>query len=787
MCSTHQAGSYAGKAPASDFLVSNYQLNPASGNLRPRAHSLPRPLTFVTTGSEDAICTQMAPLSPRQTHSLTPSTPRIPKGPSSRPVPVTTSIDPKVFGELLAGTVTIFIIAVLIWKTGKFIRSFNRHRVLREGKSPKARYARTWYGWVCLETHERNKRIFRDMFAKIREWTAWKSTRTDFRWVWWDPGRKALEERQQNRRFLRWLPECFKSYDFMTADEIWSPGPPVQCHGALTNPAGFETAQSTKTLRRRRRLKQTRPRLANLGAQEEHLEGTSMSIKSEGLDPWPGGPHSVGRCEGRLWSKSKLLKELSKAPSQVHSLPILRGSSALMAFSSNTTHERVQQHGQSATKPDSLRMAHDGRRRGVYGLPGLSREQPGPIAPRGDRSQRYRKWSAQMQVKTKRPALLDLRDSSGPPGTPMTNILASHLSEQSFLDSKPGRQYNGGSRPLEGPIDGLFAGFCQTQASAAKQIESSKPTLPNRRDVKYNTVPPSSRLWTSISPEDSRQQNRSTLSTRVLKKTNCSRRAVNDLWPSSQIVKPASCVSRNLNDRRPENSKTLLDGLTDWEVKLMDGLDRKLVWMVNELTPGQKPYHFALLANHWLNRETWLVIDPVSRVSTDNRRLWGDPRFNVPYPEPTPNARPKYPVSMPKRVQNPRLDSWRAAINSQRKVSGDREVVRAVELCAGSVEEPPDGKIDPAAWLLPKPPQGYEMSSNQKNAWYEGGAGWQEKLEDWQQVRRGYRLRKALYEGRVNRNHAKEVATQVGKCCRSASVTVVPKIKQTQYPTPPVP
>ncbi|KAJ5679276.1 hypothetical protein N7462_007520 [Penicillium macrosclerotiorum] len=220
------------------------------------------------------------------------------------------------------------------------------------------------------------------------------------------------------------------------------------------------------------------------------------------------------------------------------------------------------------------------------------------------------------------------------------------------------------------------------------------------------------------------------------------------------------------------------DTLHDWEIRLVDRLDRKLGWMYNETTPGQKPYHFALLANHWLNRETWLVIDPVSRVPIHHRRQWGDPRFNVPYPEPGHNSRPKYPAAIRKRAQIPRIDAWRAAVNNQRRASGIRDVLRTVELYEDSAEEPPDGKIDPACWILPKPPQGFSMSTSQRNAWYEGGAGWQETLDNWQQVRRGYRLRKIIHEGRANRNRVKEIATQINRGSRITSLKLLPRERE---------
>ncbi|KAF3025428.1 hypothetical protein E8E15_010353 [Penicillium rubens] len=229
--------------------------------------------------------------------------------------------------------------------------------------------------------------------------------------------------------------------------------------------------------------------------------------------------------------------------------------------------------------------------------------------------------------------------------------------------------------------------------------------------------------------------------------------------------------SRDAKDRIVGSA---VDELSDWEVRMMERLDRKLLWLFNEFTPGKRPYHFALLANHWLNRETWYVYDPVSRIPTDARRMRGDPRFSVPYPRPVFSPRPKYPTSKRKRAQTPRIDSWRAAVNKQRKVSGVRDAIRTITLYDESGEEPPDGHIDPGCWVLPKPPQGFEMSTAQKNAWYEGGAGWQEKLDDWQQVPRGYRVRKAIHEGRVNQNRVKEVAAQVNQCCRTASENLTP-------------
>lgn len=720
----------------------------------------------------------MAPLKPRQNHSLTLSTPRPPKGPSVKPVPVTTSIDPKVFGELFAGAVIIFFFAVIFWKTGKFIRSFNRHKVLKEGKPTTARYARTWYGWVSLKTHERNKNIFSGVHTQIREWTAWKSTNADYRWVWWDPGNEALEERRRNRKLLAWLPECFKSYEFATADEIWNPGSPTHCHGALSE----ERSQSvwlTRSLRRRRGIDKS-PLSPQCFEENEDNGGSSMyhSTSSSGKRPDASTRHE--NWVEHLLSNSKITKQLSKLSNKSQSLPISRNTSRspLPLLSSSTVGiDQVTNRDLSCSGPASFRTAKTTRYSHSHEALEASMQIIDRIPYQHHDPRKYRVWSAKMQLKVSGPGLHDLRDSSGPPGTPRTSILGSFLSEQSTSVVVPERPTKYGLRHLDSSIGRLSVTF--SQGVFERQPPLKRGQLPNWESSKFKTAPTRVRFLKNNSPLAAKGFHRPWYSLRESSQPLHARIVLDNLWPSVGSV-PQSPVFNGRPKPISKSAKIPLEEFSDWELRLLDLLDRKLIWIFNEFTPGQKPYHFACLANHWLNHETWVVIDPVSRVSQDARRQWGDPRFNVPYPEPCLDPRPKYPLAVHKRANTRRIDSWRAAVNRQRRVSGVRDIVRRVELYEDSCEEPPDGKIDPASWILPRPPQGFEMSTKQKNAWYEGGAGWQEKLEDWQQVRRGYRLRKGLYEGRVNRNYLKEVAADVGRRCRTVSSKLIPDIQPTR-------
>lgn len=707
----------------------------------------------------------MAPLRIRQSHSFTPSPPRPPKGPYTQPINVTAHISAAVCGELFAGTVGIFIFAVLFWKIGKYIRSLNRHRVLREGKLTTDRFARTWYGWVPSETHKRNKRFLARAFKWILDWLSWESSRTDYSWVWWDPGQEKRKSHLQYRKTSKWIPRHLKSYDPPTADAIWNPGIPIECHGTLTGDVGEAQPSITSIKRDPSEL----PQVSDLEAvhssgerssQEyftpvEHMGGSQESHRNRDIqshDPtFPANDQSWF-----LTSSSQLMYIHKKtSPSRITSL-----SAPDMA---KTT---VRSTGSLAIQDKRDTPEADGNIPDAHSQCGYSTRIVNSSRPAGgNQLGKSRLWSAKMQLKANRLPPCVLRDSSGPPGTPLVDMLSSLLSEQSDLDSVLIRRESGTDNQLGPSVNQLPILFEQ-------QKEMNK-WVPQGTTNKFHTAPASLYRQIFRVSGDEQHPDRSYQHLGAARRTRAqfSPRVEGQSFSQNDIAAPSQ------TDGPADDG-----GLCDWEIKLIDGLNRKLLWIFNETTPGQKPYHFAQLANHWLNRETWLVIDPVSRVPIDSRREWGDPRFNVPYPEPTHSPKPKYQVVSPERAYNPRIDSWRATVNKQRRISGLRDAVRTVELYENSLEEPPDGHIDPGSWMFPRPPQGFEVSTKQKNGWYEGGSGWQETFEDWQRVRRGYRFRKLIQGGHVNRNWVKGVASRVHQCCRSTSLKLISKDTQ-QTPT----
>lgn len=647
----------------------------------------------------------------------------------------------KVFFQLLAGTVCIFVVAVLVWKLGAFFRYFTRGRILRPGKTTASIsiHARTWYGWVPLSTHKSLKRIFKRSFAKIDEWTAWKTTRADYHWVWWDPGHEGLQKYQRDReKALRFLPRWLRSYEFPIPEETWNSGPPVEGAPSETMmigiASGFAAGDKNPLRNRMKFAGQSRTFPGALRTRRRRPKVGSLTVPSprsvRNVSNHSAGPADLTIIHSRfLTSDDAVLLLGGERP---YSGKTLLNSSASSGFEAvpgpSTSLAPAHQDNFLFLRSDISLSCTTGRK--------VSLENRGHAITRG--SGRYRAWAACMQMKPSKMIPCEDFRSREPAGSPNSGFLASFASEETqpfripcvlarnetFCDSTSSQSATAGLRPGGAPYEHLRRPSQQVNSGAFQDDCSvrSASVLDPKQQSEYQSL-------STYSKSDGRAP----------KESNCSVR----------LAETATLCS-----------------LTAWEERFLDSLDRKLGWLAYEMGPGRKSNNFSLVANHWLNRRTWQVYYPVSRVSLDAKRMFGDPRFNVPYPEPTYTPRHNHPVSRRRRA-NPRIESWRAAVNKYRKESGARGRLKIVELFDGSVEDPLDGKIDTASWVLPKPPQGFELSDADRSAYYEGGYGWQETLEDWQKVRRGYRLRKAIFEGKGNRRRVAEVATDIAKGCRT--------------------
>ncbi|KAL4955216.1 hypothetical protein BDW69DRAFT_193422 [Aspergillus filifer] len=670
----------------------------------------------------------MAPLpyQPPSTPLIQEPSPIIPSFPASQ----TTSFIPrKLFLQLLAGTVGIFILTVLFWKLPQFFRFFTKTRVLAGGNRPSTRYAKTWYGWVSARRHKARKRALRKFMAKIRAWPSWGSSKADFEWVWWDPGPKEHRTRQEARkpqmsRWARW-------YDLAIAEAMYSHiNPPSPRSTRASHHATSSSLVATGALSP---LEAPHPIFTSVRGPTR----TSSSL-NEGFGDLP--PHSTFHRRPQL--KIATDPRPYTTPSSTREF-VPRSKCPVPGASSRNT---IGFLNATRSSPQNLSM------------PCLSQQRPFPAQPRicskatasfrdirseslvpsispvFRRSRKYQVWSARMGLQT-----LDCIGTrtctlpNVPPGSPNTMLEREH-------------QYRQTSKMTSSSDISDLALGGEQQINAGKLLSAH---IDNGEGSSRNG-------WHSLPLLGGHRLHRPTLLT----------------WHKARLQhqKSTTDIRKHHRKRRLPHFVLQAKDWSNWEVRLIHHLDKKLAWVADQLTPGQRPFHFALLANHWLNRETWIVYDPVSRVKTEKRREWGDPRFNVPYPEPAIAPTPKYPRSNHRRAHTPAITSWRESVNQHRVVSGQKPIMGAIELYESSAEDPPDGKIDPSCWVLRKPPQGVSLSARQREEYYEGGAGWQETLNDWQRIKRGYRIRKAIYEGRVNRNRAKEIAYGITRCYRQATL-----------------
>lgn len=621
--------------------------------------------------------------------------------------------------------------------------------MLKKGKKVDTRYARTWYGWVPLQQHEAAKNVFRKCWRKICEWTSWKTTRADYHWVWWDPGQTAHEEYRQNRSPPLWVPKWFRSKEHTAADTIWNRGPPPERHKRISKDRqrtamadAFPFSQKYyashtyhgRTKGYRDRLKKSRRQSLSTDSIDgrRSFEAFRNSFPSK-LVNGPCLPVDQTRPFWSLQPPSRTHRRsipFANAPTGENWLPQSVSLPCLLTVDLYPQWQRQPSSTSCKTNATLRKMRY---------------------------SRKYQVWSARMQLQASNQVKHNYHGFQEPPGTPASELLRSYASENSApfgsLDRSQGAKI---ARHLSDENSQWISSLRQRQPPGRVPLdaldECNGSTMPAQQGAQYPFPSIDAvlrRHWSSSFCDDLLQ------------------------LPEKQVksgTKDAKgkCPEKRLRRPRPKGRPLPLHKLNNWEIRWMDNLDRKLEWHFDQLTPGRRPFHFPLLANHWLNRKTWMVVDPVSRVPVDKKRQLGDPRFNVPYPAPRWEAKPKYPIVPHKKAYTPRIDSWRLAVNHQRRASGMRDVVRAVELFDDSVDEPPDGQIDPASWILRKPPQGFGMSSRQKDAYYEGGTGWHETLSDWQRVGHGYRVRKMVYDGRVNRTRAKEIALGMSRLCQKA-------------------
>ncbi|KAK2875210.1 hypothetical protein FQN49_001680 [Arthroderma sp. PD_2] len=596
--------------------------------------------------------------------------PRHPNG-NGEAILVEERINLKTFVLLFVGTVCIFILGVLYWKLGTFLRSFTRSRVTGGGKSAASHHVRAWYGWVPVMDYNYQKERWKGEFNWVRRLMVWKSSHANYSWVWWDPGGEISKQRAEDEGRLRRIPLRLMRYAIHGLRPGSSPQVPVNAEKrTVTRDKSAPQGNRSNRPRRPRYFKATEFEDLYIPHTAHHsFLITTQKSRSKSFDDSKHGLGYTPRCP-----------------------PVARRTVS-------DGHQGEACHVRFHYPTDQPLPAR--RRPGQSSL--FSYEHSlDEIPAMKSLSWKYRAWGARMQCQTFGDTPRALRGHAGRPGTAMSFAIRSMMSSGS-----------GGGSEIYQSLGG------NTSTQLQHQPPLIKKNIPGSRCALGEDV------------------------LRIRKR-------------------------RGLRGRPP-----LRNCLSGPEVRLVDNLDRKLEWLLSETDPGRKSFAFLLLHNHWLNRGTWVVMDPSSRISVQKKRLQGDPRVNTmafggtgkaPMLDDTPAPRP--------RTNTPRLDSWRVEVNRARASSGTKEIQRVADLLEGSADEAADNNVDPASWILRKPQQGNGMSNKQKETYFEGPGGWSEKLDYWQHVPRLYRLRRAVLQGKANRRcvirTGKDIRGGVEKAARKA-------------------
>ncbi|PGH12136.1 hypothetical protein AJ80_06857 [Polytolypa hystricis UAMH7299] len=747
-------------------------------------------------------------------------------GPSPRSpraaVPVTNRISLKTFLMLLTGTLCIFIVGVFFWKLGDFLRRFTVGKVLGGGKAASVRYARTWYGWIPLDKYNSRKERRNRRFNKLRNMLARRSSHADYNWVFWDPGGDALDESPRGKRPANRATGRLKSNNLVQEDAIEISGPSLRDSGKPANPI-MNSNQDVTNVRRPTDTERSgssmssslrgaskvvgtmvgRKRRPPISQMLMHLDGVNERLISSVLSNSLNHAHNSRACSSSEHGSYPLMKRKARSESPLPTFPAPTGAIPTRSFFSlhytSASHadgitERGIPRPRNVISEEGIRPLHtipqfDGpseqKRQDMHEQLQLDNcELLPPLMP--DKmllARRYKAWAARMQLHAFEQTPPQLRGVAGRPGSPLSSILASMMSScqdsESSLVKVMVTARDSGAECLPIDISGQPSTACHWQGVTTRASHRHKSMrIPlNGYSLDGNG---DSGLYIINSHKRPRSSSHSCNHSLPIPISQPAGNVSINPLPSRSIstTEDRHIQFRAMRNRRmsrsdpPPFSKRRL---SDPEIRLIHDLDRKLEWLTSEVEPGRKPFHFLILANHWLNRQTWRVMDPVSRVASTTRRTYGDPRFNYPRPqEQVELEKQKYREPQRQKAHTPHIDSWRLAVNKVRRCSGLRELLKSIELYDGSADEPPDGAIDPACWILRRPPQGFEMSEKQKNAYYEGGTGWHEKLDTWQKIPRVYRIRNFVHEGRVNRRRIAEVARSAKRTCQKTARKVTP-------------
>lgn len=121
--------------------------------------------------------------------------------------------DRHAFKNLGIISVTITLAPFVLWIVWNVLKGWGQWRILRPEHRP--HYVRTWHGWVEGEKAATKSVERVQLRDHIRQKLVWRTTTTDYSWVFWDPSGAKRQEYEDNRRhsMLRHFPRWMRSYE----------------------------------------------------------------------------------------------------------------------------------------------------------------------------------------------------------------------------------------------------------------------------------------------------------------------------------------------------------------------------------------------------------------------------------------------------------------------------------------------------------------------------------------------------------------------------------------------
>lgn len=591
---------------------------------------------------------------------------------------------------LFLGTVLIFGVAVVGWKTGAFLRRFTAGRVLnttaatigerggdRSGNVG-TRYARTWYGWVSvgrLEARRARWRVRRERAARALGWRA-RSTGADYRWVWWDPDGELLDKRRRTREeeggLARWLvPRWWWSYRFRGANAVWGFGPECFEDRGKEKEKGKEKDKGTGTvigsdsrhdwqhpmpaacdsLRSAFGLS-SRGAVSNVSSvYSRDTNGGLMSLSAAHL---PGRGERRRKYRDPTWMTSMFDRDASAYTLRIDNegRPVvirITSPSAMLSKNENRSRPMLPTDGLGNHEEHTERtIGADGASTldvsaslsNVHHAATGSSPKPSPSpGPQDDAQLDSVQHNVPLPSREK-------EEASPPPygdwsGGP---VVESFGGMHFGVDAAAGPPWHLPGLPqgaIAGPqsFGGRFDG-AESPRGSDNSARALSPVLltsisrlaspgTNEKDCPCPDIFNPKRGDICVVPESTGE--RRPLSLAPGPRRYGDGRVLSDTTALSAVGAAAFPVFSRQHRQHQQYQRRQRQHWrrpTAYEAPLTHALDRRLTWLAHELEPVRRPVPLPLTVNHWLNSATWGANDSNSRIPSSERRVLADPRFS---------------------------------------------------------------------------------------------------------------------------------------------------------------